>query len=171
MRAGARAALACAAGILAACPDGKAPPAVAALASWEGAALEDGSAWRFEAAEGAALLNVWATWCEPCRREMASLEAAHRALSARGIRVIGVNIDKDSRLAREYLRRHGLTFRHFADPAQDLARGALGVTRLPTTIAVGADGAIRWREEAARDWADPARLAWIEKTLATEARR
>jgi len=172
VKARARAALACAAFGLAACPGARdLPPPSARLAAWEGAALEDGRPVRLEAAQGAFLLNVWAMWCEPCRREMASLEAAHRALAPRGIRVIGVNIDEDPRLAREFLRRQGFTFTNLADPAQALARGALGVTRLPTTIAVGPDGAVRWREESARDWSDPTRLAWIEKSLASEGRR
>lgn len=160
-----------AAGLLSGCaPDAASPLAVTELARWEAASLADGNAIRFDAADGAVVLNVWATWCEPCRREMASLERAHRSLSGRGIRVVGVSIDRDVLLAREYARRMGLTFTNLSDPAQALVRDRLGVKRLPTTVAIAADGRIAWREEAARDWAEPERLAWIERSLERGAR-
>ena len=140
------------------------------LSRWEAASLADGSALRFEAGDGAVVLNVWATWCEPCRREMASLEAAHRALAANGIRVVGVNVDRDVLLAREYARRMGITFTNVSDPEQRLARDRLGVRRLPTTFGVGADGRLRWQDEAARDWSAPSRLAWVERAAGREGR-
>ena len=155
-----------AAGLVSACaPDAASPLAVTELARWEAASLADGKAVRFDAADGAVVLNVWATWCEPCRREMASLERAHQVLAVRGIRVVGVSIDRDVLLAREYARRMGLTFTNLSDPAQALVRDRLGVKRLPTTVAIAADGRIAWREEAARDWAQPERLAWIERSV------
>jgi peroxiredoxin len=100
---------------------------------------------------------------------MASLEAPHRELAARGIRVVGVSIDRDVLLAREYARKMGITFTNLSDPAQELVRDRLGVKRLPTTFGVGADGRLRWRDEAARDWAEPARLAWVVRTVGTGA--
>jgi thiol-disulfide isomerase/thioredoxin len=143
-------------------------PAVAVggeLVSWEGTLLADGRPVRFAAGDGATVLNVWATWCEPCRREMASLEVAHRRLGAQGIRVVGVNIDRDVLLAREHARRMGLSFTNLSDPEQKLARDRLGVRRLPTTLGIGTDGRLRWRDEAARDWAEADRLAWVARTL------
>lgn len=139
------------------------------LSRWEAASLADGRPVRIEAGDGPVLLNVWATWCEPCRREMASLEAAHRRLRERGIRVIGVSVDRDVLLAREYARRMGLSFTNLSDPAQELVRDRLGVRRLPTTVGVGADGRLRWRDESPRDWSEPGRLAWVEGSLAAGA--
>jgi thiol-disulfide isomerase/thioredoxin len=142
---------------------------VVSLPSWQGVSLADGRPLRFEASDGVILVNVWATWCEPCRREMPSLEAAHQALAARGIRVVGINIDHDALLAREHARKLGVTFANLSDPSQAIAREALGVTKLPTTLAIGRDGRVRWREESARDWAAPDRLARIERTGAAGA--
>lgn len=172
MKAVSRALLASLAALLAtACTPGPPSPAAGAtLASFEAASLADGRPLRFEASDGAVVLNVWATWCEPCRREMASLERAHRALAAQGIRVVGVNVDRDVLLAREQARRMGLTFPNLSDPSQALARDRLGVTRLPTTVAVGTDGRLRWREESARDWAQGERLAWIARSVGPGAR-
>ncbi len=157
------AAAALAAALLAACAP---PPDVASLPRWEAQSLADGTTLRFAASEGVVLVNVWATWCEPCRREMPSLEAAHRALAPKGIRVVGLNIDRDVLLAREHVRKLGLTFDNVSDPAQAIARDALAVAKLPTTLAIGRDGRVRWREERARDWAEPGRLAWIERSVA-----
>lgn len=160
-------ALAFAVVLLAAC----APPAAerTSLTRWQGESLADGAVLRYEASEGLVLVNVWATWCEPCRREMPSLEAAHRALAPKGIRVVGINIDRDALLAREHVRKLGLTFPNLSDPAQIIAREALGVARLPTTLAIGRDGRVRWRDESARDWSEPARLAMIERSATAGA--
>lgn len=167
-----RAAILAAAAVLAiACSPGAKPPDVAIdVPRLEAASLADGLPVRIEAADGAVLVNVWATWCEPCRREMASLEAAHRTLASRGIRVVGVSVDQDVLLAREFVRRKGLTFPNLSDPAQALVRDRLGVRRLPTTVAIGRDGRVIWRDESARDWSEPDRLARVERSLAAGAR-
>jgi len=170
-RAGRRVLAPAAACLAAACSPGDAPVSPSLeLPRWQAASLDDGRRVGFEASDGAVVVNVWATWCEPCRREMASLEKAHLALAPRGIRVVGVSVDRDVLLAREFVRRLGLTFPNLSDPAQALVRDRLGVTRLPTTLAIGRDGRVRWREEAARDWSEPGRLAWVERSLAPGGR-
>lgn len=156
-----------AAAVVSGCTGAEPPPVAlaAGFASWEAASLADGRPLRFEARDGPVVLNVWATWCEPCRREMASLEAAHGRLASSGIRVVGVNVDRDVLLAREYVRRMRLTFPNVSDPGQAVVAERLGVKRLPTTAGIGADGTVRWRDEAARDWSEPARLDWVARSL------
>ncbi len=110
------------------------------------------------------LVNVWATWCEPCRREMQSIERLHRR-HGHALRVIGVSVDADRNLAREFVARHGLTFENAASDAGGLAAGDLAVTRLPTTFLVDASGVVRLREEAPRDWAGPGTIARLERLL------
>lgn len=109
----------------------------------------------------ALVVNVWATWCEPCRREMPSLERLHRRLAGEGVRVVGITVDSDPRLAAEFVRARGISFENAIDDAHALGAGALAVRKFPTTFVVGADGVVRWREEAARDWSDDASIARV----------
>lgn len=113
------------------------------------------------AGAGPLVVNVWATWCEPCRREMQSLEKLHRRLGAAGVRVVGVSVDADRRLGAEFVRAQGLTFENAAGDAHALGTGTLAVRKFPTTFVIDARGVVRWREEAARDWADEPSLARI----------
>jgi cytochrome c biogenesis protein CcmG, thiol:disulfide interchange protein DsbE len=94
----------------------------------------------------AVLLNVWATWCTPCRREMPALEELHRDYARRGLRVVAVSIDGAGSEAdiHAFLAEHGITFTILHDPAQRIQRrfGLLGV---PETFLIDADGIIRRR--------------------------
>ena len=107
------------------------------------------------------VVNVWATWCEPCRREMASLERLHAQVAASGVRVVGISVDSDRHLAAEFVRAQRLTFPNGIDTAGARVAGELGVTKFPTTLVIDAAGVVRWKEEAARDWSDAATVARV----------
>ena len=58
-----------------------------------------------------ALVNVWATWCGPCRDELPFVQKLHERLAARDdVIVLSINIDEKPQLARQFARSHGLTF-------------------------------------------------------------
>lgn len=111
---------------------------------------------------GAAIVNVWATWCEPCRREMQSLERLHRRLEGSGVRVIGISVDADRNLAREFLLRERLTFPNVLDADTPLARAA---TKYPTTYLLSADGVVLGKIESALDWSSAESLARLESAF------
>ena len=72
----------------------------------------------------AVMLNVWATWCIPCRDEMPALEALHRELADDGLRIIGVSIDAagmDGDI-KQFVNDHNLTFTILHDPAERVSR-------------------------------------------------
>lgn len=105
------------------------------------------------------VINVWASWCEPCRREMDALQRLSERVDPARAAVIGLNVDDDLQLAREYLRRAGVRFANFVDGPPPVARPVLGVDALPETIVVAPDGRVRARILGARDWTDAALIA------------
>lgn len=85
------------------------------------------------------VLNFWAQWCEPCRREAPILREA--ASERTDVDFVGVNYDDpDQRLAIEFAGEAGLTYFHVRDRHKQLA--GLGIPGLPMTIFVRADGTI-----------------------------
>jgi cytochrome c biogenesis protein CcmG, thiol:disulfide interchange protein DsbE len=90
------------------------------------------------------LLNVWATWCFPCRREMPALEQLHREWSGHGLRIIAVSIDGASaeRDVREFVEEYGLTFDILHDAAKDVTR-AFNTIGVPETFLIDAEGRLR----------------------------
>lgn len=114
----------------------------------------------------ALVVNFWATWCEPCRKEMSSLERLHQLANPAKLRVIGLSVDTDLNLAREFLLQHKLTFANFADNEQKLARGLLGIQAFPATFLVGADGTVKAKVTGSRDWSSPDTLRLLNQILA-----
>lgn len=105
------------------------------------------------------VVNVWATWCAPCRREMRSLERLHQRMEGAGVRVVGISVDEDANLAAEFVRAQGLTFANGLASQAWAGAAPLAVRSFPTTIVIDAAGRVAWREEGARDWADATTVA------------
>jgi cytochrome c biogenesis protein CcmG/thiol:disulfide interchange protein DsbE len=91
-----------------------------------------------EVAGRPALINVWASWCTPCRREMPALAAAHRPFGDR-VAFLGVNHQDARDLAVELLDETRVTYPSGYDPDGSVARD-YGLFGMPTTIFVAADG-------------------------------
>jgi thiol-disulfide isomerase/thioredoxin len=91
-----------------------------------------------EVAGRPALINVWASWCPPCRREMPALAAAHRQFGDR-VAFLGVNHQDTRDLAVELLDETGVRYPSGYDPDGSVARD-YGLFGMPTTIFVAANG-------------------------------
>jgi thiol-disulfide isomerase/thioredoxin len=112
------------------------------------------------------LLNVWATWCEPCRAELPLLARLQARLASRGLRTIALSVDRDhSRTAvAAVLRRRGIDLETWFDPA-DRASAVFGVGSLPTTLLFDASGVLVWRHEGAIKDNDPALTEMLDRVL------
>ena len=112
------------------------------------------------------LLNIWATWCLPCRTEMPSIEALHDRFGARGLKVVAVSIDNPgTELAiRKFRDQYGLTFEILHD-ASGKIKTDYQTTGVPETFVIGRDGVIRKKVIAADNWDSPANRALFAELL------
>ncbi len=110
------------------------------------------------------IINVWASWCGPCRQEMGSLERLAWRDEARQFTVIGISTDDDAQAAKVFLRRTNATFSHFIDHGLEL-ENMLGANRLPLTVLVDAKGRVLHKVYGAREWDSPQALELIRKTF------
>ncbi|MBU2886299.1 TlpA family protein disulfide reductase [Gilvimarinus agarilyticus] len=90
------------------------------------------------------MLNFWATWCAPCRKEMPVLEQIHQRYSAAGFVLWGVNVEQDSAAAAAMAKDLGVSFPIVFDP-ESKASQAYGIDAMPTTILIDRDGNIRYK--------------------------
>ncbi len=116
----------------------------------------------------ALVVNFWATWCEPCRREMPDLEKLNALFRPEDLRVIGITVDSDANLAREFGMRLKLTFPLLSDSNQALSNSALRITGFPTTYLLRRDHSIASIIIGAREWAEPKMVDEIEQQLAVQ---
>ena len=120
----------------------------------------------FGAETGACLINFWATWCPPCRAEMASLNRLYRDWRARGLKVVAVSVDSDLHLIREYLVSTPLDFPVLLDPEGEISQRFFDVEAFPTTWLVDRHSSVHevWLGE--RDWDDAQIRVAVEALLA-----
>jgi cytochrome c-type biogenesis protein len=92
------------------------------------------------------LLNVWATWCIPCRKELPELQALHTQLAPRGLQVVGVSVDEgnDDNAVRDFARAFGITYTIVRDPAT-VIYSAFAIPGVPATFLIDRTGKVAWR--------------------------
>lgn len=92
------------------------------------------------------LLNFWATWCAPCRKEIPELKTLHRELHPKGLTVIGIALDREGReVVQPYVKKQKINYPIAVD-SEGTAEAELGPIRgLPTTLVVNTKGEITKR--------------------------
>lgn len=115
------------------------------------------------------IINVWASWCGPCRAEAASLERFAWSDAGRNYVVIGISTDDYRAPAERWLKQSNATLSHFID-RKLMLENLLGAQRIPTTVLVDARGKVVARIQGAREWDSPESLRLIDKAFA-DARR
>ena len=112
------------------------------------------------------LLNVWATWCAPCRAEMPTLDRLQGQLGSKDFEVVALSIDRDGQAAVERFFRetHVQSLGIYVDKSAD-ALARLGIVGVPTTLLVDRDGREVARHTGPAVWDDPGAIDAISRYL------
>ncbi len=96
--------------------------------------------------EGPVLINFWATWCSPCKKEMVYLDQFQKEYKDKGFSILAVSTDSQKSLSqvRSYIRSKKYTFPVFQDPNSQTFKKLNG-NIMPTNILINKDGKILWR--------------------------
>jgi cytochrome c biogenesis protein CcmG, thiol:disulfide interchange protein DsbE len=86
------------------------------------------------------LVNVWASWCTPCRDESPALERFYRAQRGQRFTIIGIDSNDLSDDALSFVRKYGITYPQLRDGDGDFSQEELGTTGVPESFLVGPDG-------------------------------
>jgi DsbE subfamily thiol:disulfide oxidoreductase len=111
------------------------------------------------------VVNFWASWCGPCRREQRGLERLWREYGDRGVQFIGVDFNDDRAAGLEYLKEFDVTYPSVSDPTGIVAF-RFGMLAPPTTFIVDAEGELRFHLLGAQAEATVRR--YIDELLAEE---
>lgn len=110
------------------------------------------------------IINVWASWCGPCRAEMGSLEQLSRRYGGKQFNIIGISTDDDANAALGFIMRSGITFDNYLDNKLTF-ENMLGANTIPLTILVDADGRVLKKVRGARQWDSVESVIMISKVL------
>jgi thiol-disulfide isomerase/thioredoxin len=110
------------------------------------------------------IINVWASWCGPCRAEMGSLERLSKRTNGKQLNIIGISTDDNGDAAVAFISKAKVTFDNFLDRKLVL-ENMLGADKIPLTILVDAQGRVVKKVYGAHEWDSPASLELIRKAL------
>jgi len=110
------------------------------------------------------LLNFWATWCPPCRKEMPSMVALHKKLAGRGLKLVAVSVDKNRSDLANFVREFQIPFQVLHDADSTVSR-SYGVFRYPETFLIDRSGKIRHHLLGGIEWMSKPILDVVEGML------
>lgn len=112
------------------------------------------------------MINFWATWCGPCRKEMPLLDALYKRYSKLGFTLVGVNVEEDSSGADDYLKETPVSFPILLD-AKNQVSELYDVNAMPTTVLVDREGNMRFLHKGYKPGDENEYQNWI-RTLIRE---
>lgn len=114
------------------------------------------------------LLNFWATWCAPCRKEMPALDNLHKKLNHAGLEVVGVHVGPSLDSIKMFLNQVPVEFTILVDLNMELSNW--GVLGLPTTFLVSPEGKIVYRAVGEREWDSAEMIRFITQAMSGNPR-
>jgi len=96
--------------------------------------------------KGPVLINFWATWCSPCKKEMFFLDKFERQYKDNGLSILSISVDSQKSLShvRSYIRANNYTYDVFLDPNRQVFKKLNG-NLMPTNVLIDKDGKVLWR--------------------------
>jgi len=113
------------------------------------------------------IINVWASWCAPCRAEMGSLERLSKRYGGKQFNIIGVSTDDDSNAAANFLKRYGITFDNYLDYRLRL-ENMLGANTIPLTLLINSEGRVLKKVRGFHQWDTPETIDMIGSLFGTK---
>ena len=110
------------------------------------------------------IINVWASWCGPCRAEMASLERLAWLDPGKNVTIIGISTDDFPEQAKGWLKHSNATINQYIDRRLQMEH-MLGASRLPLTVLVDSRGRVLDKIYGAREWDSPESVAFVSRTF------
>lgn len=110
------------------------------------------------------IINVWASWCGPCRSEMGSLERLSKRYGGKQFNIIGISTDDDFNAAASYISQSKITFENYID-SKVFLENMLGANAIPLTVFVDAQGRVIEKVHGAQEWDSPEVVEAIGKLL------
>ena len=117
------------------------------------------------------LLNIWATWCVPCRKEMPALDRLQASLGGPDFEVVALSVDRDGLpAAKAFYRQTGIRQLRVYTDQSGQALADLGATGIPTTLLIDRHGNEIGRKMGPAEWDSPALIKVISTSIGVRAR-
>jgi peroxiredoxin len=115
------------------------------------------------------LLNVWATWCHPCREEIPVLQALHEQYESSGLSLVGVSVDArgEEDTIREFAKDFNMTYPLWLDPDERVQSTFLAIG-VPATFLIDRNGILRWRHVGPVRANDATLMRELERSLRSD---
>jgi len=110
------------------------------------------------------LVNFWATWCPPCRKEVPSMVKVYNKFKDKGFDIVAISVDRGRSEVEKFVKDKGMNFTVLHDKNSEVAK-KYGVFRYPETFIVDKKGVVQQHLNGAVEWTDDKYTKYIEKLL------
>ncbi|WP_251701804.1 TlpA family protein disulfide reductase [Metapseudomonas boanensis] len=118
------------------------------------------------------LLNLWATWCVPCRQEMPTLDRLQAKLGGNDFQVVALSLDQGGlQVVQDFYREIGIQHLQIYLDEQMQTIQSLGAFGLPVTLLLDREGRELGRKAGAAEWDSPEVIEFVQEVMASTARK